>query len=1278
MEVSKKYVNIYAERGKNTEETLRLNREVDRILIKQSVANLATAFRCTGGTPENEENPITLKGYTYDDGDFYVSSDGVLRSRNAIEKWSRYVWNNEPNKLDGYSGHIIRTYYYDTLNQETLCAHAITELKKICDTEINYEIDINTLPENIKIGDRINIVDDAGELYLSSRILKLETSISDNSQKATIGEHLIKDSGISLAVAELAGKFAEVAKSAERAKQLADAAKDAANNAQTSVENVEKDVENLETTVSNTQQAAENATAAATESQAKANEAMQAAANAIADAAAANAAVEIAQSAASSALSKAETAQSEANTAKSEAQTAQATAEAAKKDAQKASEEIATLGDNLDTVSQKMTADYARKTDLTQATASLQTQITQNAAEISSTASKVMEIDETANNAAEQAAQAKAKADEAKTNAQAAQSTADTAKTNAATAQSKADAAAQAAQTAQTAADEADAKAAAAASDLATAKSNLAAVTSRVGATEAEIAEAEAAVAAAQAAADSAAAAASTAQSTANTAKNNAATAQTAANNAKTAADNAQKAADDAQDAADAAQAAVDSLTTRVTSAETKITQNSEQIALRATKAEVTQTLGGYYNKTQTDALIKVEADKITSQASKIDGLTSRVSTVEQTAEGLTVSLQTTNSNVSTAQSTANSASSAASAAQTTANTANTTADSVKTDLANNYTKKTLPDTRSTNQNPQWYITNYPKQIITEFKQASVIGLSGETYCTLETTVPWNDTSGGYPKQVAKIGGKEYWRIGTSTTAWGAWNDALGTASTARTEAANAAKTATNYLNFSNSGLVIGDMTASTLGRNVLIDSDSVDIRNGTTVLASFGANLIELGKNSADATIKLCGGKGEIVYDRLDMLGSDSRLIVKGNFPTLYGGANPVAMMSQAGSADYCYVKVSTNQIELMPRYGVAQSNGTVVMTGSEMRVSTWDIYGLADEVQFVSRNDLILQSVAGDITIPAGNLVTTERINANGGLRLANGGQITGNTNSGQEITMVQMNADNYTMFGYGGYVNSIGRTYLDGNDVYIRSKGVVDVTGTLTINNPATLGNGIPLRWKDSSGTLRNIFYLGSSNNLIFGYGMYEAQVGNTLVYAGNTIKLATPSETLNLEPSTSTSYTAHFYPKNANKCTLGTSNNAWYRLYASVTSTTTSDRRKKENIIPIGINQLMPSSDGGPDIVVDLYSELFDRLLPVQYNLIDGNGRKCFGLIAQDVIESMHEIGIGEDELDLVYHEFWKDENGDETDSYSIAYENLIAVLIHEVQKLKAEVKTLKGA
>lgn len=91
-----------------------------------------------------------------------------------------------------------------------------------------------------------------------------------------------------------------------------------------------------------------------------------------------------------------------------------------------------------------------------------------------------------------------------------------------------------------------------------------------------------------------------------------------------------------------------------------------------------------------------------------------------------------------------------------------------------------------------------------------------------------------------------------TTKANNAKSEAISAAATDATNKANAAaKTATNYMNFANNGLTIGNMTASTLGRNVLIDSDSVDIRNGSTVLASYGEN-ISLYKDGVEAfTIK-------------------------------------------------------------------------------------------------------------------------------------------------------------------------------------------------------------------------------------------------------------------------------------------------------------------------------------------------------------------------------------------------------------------------------------------
>ena len=841
LEVTNKYINIYKKRGKDLGIQLRLNYDIDNIVTKKSIANLATGLEVTGGTPENSENPITLKGYKYDDGDFFVSGTR-LYSRKANQKWSRYIWNKEPNKLSDNSGYIVKTYSYDTTSQSELCARAVAELKQCCDFEVNYEVEIAKLPDNVRIGDRVSIVDDAGELYASARVLKLESSAANNKNKATLGEYLLKTSGISQKVIDLAEEFSKLSLSADRARRIAEAAKEnadmaknqadaaleeveaaqtaadqaqtaadtaaaaaqaaqtAADNAQAAVDTVEENVSALETTIDQAAEAAQGAATAAEIAETKAEEAATAAANALADAADAKEAVEIAQSTANTAVTKAEAAQETASAAQNTAATAQETANAAKQDAQTAQDEIDALGESLETLSTTMEAEYARKTDLTEAEAALQTQISQNAAQISSTATMVEEIDETANSAAAQAAAAQAaataaqtkadqasedaqsaqtkadqaalaavnaqseadtakaaaqtakqvadqaqenleaaqadlatvtsrvdateeeieaaqaavvaaqtaadtaksnaeaavssataaqtKADQAATAAQtaqevandaaskanaaqlaadqakgdaqaaqetataaqetasAAQNTANTAKNNAATAQAAADAAAETAAAAQAAADEADSKAAQAAQDLATAQQNLAAVTSRVDATEEEIEAAQAAVVAAQTAADQAANEAAAAQTTANTAKSDAEAAQTAADTAAAAAQAAQTAADNAQAAADQAQAAVDALETRVTSAETNITQNAEQIALAATKEEVTETLGGYYTKEETDSAITVSSESIHATVSEeiteeVNGVQANVEEVSSSVEQLAGSIST-------------------------------------------------------------------------------------------------------------------------------------------------------------------------------------------------------------------------------------------------------------------------------------------------------------------------------------------------------------------------------------------------------------------------------------------------------------------------------------------------------------------------------------------------------------------------------------------------------------------------------------------------------------
>ena len=100
--------------------------------------------------------------------------------------------------------------------------------------------------------------------------------------------------------------------------------------------------------------------------------------------------------------------------------------------------------------------------------------------------------------------------------------------------------------------------------------------------------------------------------------------------------------------------------------------------------------------------------------------------------------------------------------------------------------------------------------------------------------------------------------------------------------AEDAAKTATNFLQFENNGLVVGNMMAGSLGNNVLIDSDSIDMRSDSIVLASYGKNNIYLGKNNRNVIIDLCNGLANMgIFDDDGVYGfqiaADERMYISG-----------------------------------------------------------------------------------------------------------------------------------------------------------------------------------------------------------------------------------------------------------------------------------------------------------------------------------------------------------------------------------------------------------------
>lgn len=210
LQVQEKILNVVQKRGLQVAiPQLRLNYDIDRIVTSTSIADLVTALAVTGGTPEGTDTPINLVGYSYSytdpvTGDEYEvdTVTGQMRNLTAMDRWSSAI---------DEDGLLVGEYSFDTIDKAVLAGQARAELQRLCYPAVNYEVDFTTLPEDARVGDRVNIIDDEGELYLEARLLQVETCEAEDTKTATIGEYLLKSSGLSDKVQALAEEVAGLA-----------------------------------------------------------------------------------------------------------------------------------------------------------------------------------------------------------------------------------------------------------------------------------------------------------------------------------------------------------------------------------------------------------------------------------------------------------------------------------------------------------------------------------------------------------------------------------------------------------------------------------------------------------------------------------------------------------------------------------------------------------------------------------------------------------------------------------------------------------------------------------------------------------------------------------------------------------------------------------------------------------------------------------------------------------------------------------------------------------
>ena len=186
-------------------------------------------------------------------------------------------------------------------------------------------------------------------------------------------------------------------------------------------------------------------------------------------------------------------------------------------------------------------------------------------------------------------------------------------------------------------------------------------------------------------------------------------------------------------------------------------------------------------------------------------------------------------------------------------------------------------------------------------------------------------------------------------------------------KADDAAKTATNFLTYTSDGLEVGNKTSGTWsGFRTQITNTAFNILDSVgTALASYGAKIIELGKNAADAVIKFCGGKGQIEYDSDDnffqVTGENLRL--KGSsmaslYTTYYDGSHTAEKTSVNSTPQGVHI-FAEKSIDIDPDTMAGNwENSEISVTPEGMNV-------IGDNVNITSRYGTSINSVSGDISI-------------------------------------------------------------------------------------------------------------------------------------------------------------------------------------------------------------------------------------------------------------------------------------------------------------------------
>ena len=301
-------------------------------------------------------------------------------------------------------------------------------------------------------------------------------------------------------------------------------------------------------------------------------------------------------------------------------------------------------------------------------------------------------------------------------------------------------------------------------------------------------------------------------------------------------------------------------------------------------------------------------------------------------------------------------------------------------------------------------------------------------------------------------------------------------------------------------------------------------------------------------------------------------------------------------------------------------------------------------------------------------GIIIQANRVNLSGLVTFSNLSTPGQTTINGANITTGTMSADRI----YGGTIN--------GNTVSVINLNASNISaGTISADRLAV--NSISANRISAGGSVANAgyIYFNGANITLNGTSIDDASLnfnynGTVTRFYNNTAGGVRMSGSFSMDGSlniygttyaNANLYSDNHYPSVTNSYNVGSSSLRWSAIYAQTTTIQTSDIRMKRDILPI---------TGGIDLVLSIK--------PVQYKFIDGN-RIHYGLIAQEVKESMTKVGIGDAAvyIDPNVSPDWDVNNPEENDQphyLGIRYSELIAPMVQTIQHLNERITQLENA